>query len=1086
MPAMGATTGTATIVFTDLVDSTELRSTLGEHAADDLRREHDAALTAAVTAHRGRVVKGGGDGIMAAFESASDGVAAAVAMQQAVYEVGRRRRLRLGMRVGVSAGDVSWEAGDGFGLPVVEAARLQEAAAPGQILCAEIVRGLARGRAGLEFGPGTSLSLKGLVEPVTAYEIPWSPPTATPRTMLLPLFGRSAEVGLVMEAWDGATNGAGGAVLVAGEPGIGKTRLVEEVARGVTRSGGTVWWGTAYEGEGRAYGPITEMLDAYLHVADPTAAAQQLGATAGLVARLAPAVRDLVEITYAAPLAPDVERERTVDAILEFAAAVASTAPLLVVVDDAHWADASTVRLLRTLVRRSARLPVLVVVAYRDVDVDRGHPLADALAEWRRQSSVVRIALRGLDRDTVGELLGALVDRDDAPAALVSAISAETDGNPLFVREVILHLLEEGQIGRGEWSAPVAELGIPDGVSVAIGRRLSRLSEEANRLLAVASAFDAGFELGDVTAVAGLGEDAALDAIDAALAAQIVRPADGFDRYDFVHALIRHTLWAQLNPSRQVRLHRAIAEQIEKRSGHNPDPDEAIALARHFHQSAALRGAERGVGYAVMAADHAAARFAPTEEERAVAIALELLPAGDDRSAALHERGARAAILAQDWSRALDHARQAVDEVATSKGPGAACELVLKLGRLAERVEVNAGWPFGRLVDVHRAELDPIGEVGVQLLAWHVTAGEYVDPDNPGIPVDSPERRRMNDLAGRLPPNRRPRGPTGYCYPSAAAMLAEYRRGDTRVAWIRGLGGDGLYREFADAIRRRVDKLSAVGYLRIPVVGLALIGRLRLVLGELDRAAEIQAEGEQLLERLEPGPNMAGQFKTLSILRAQLVDVSLARALEGVEAYVANANRTDNRWASAMVRMWAASLRAALGDHRGACDELAANLGAVERGFLGAQNYPFIVHNAAQVLWWTSSAEHAELLEHNLQAKVLDPDFSYLESDGRWTAALLCALTGRYDEARGWFQQAYDRLEAQEAVLLLPHVCCDEALMEIRRGPGRDRRHALQRLDEARRWANHIGLPNLVPRIDDLHDQLVSPRPTGELRQART
>ena len=159
---MGSTTGTATIVLTDLVGSTALRSQLGERAADELRRDHDAALTAAVSAHRGRVVKGAGDGILAAFDSASDGVAAAVAMQQAVHELGRRRRLRAGDPGGVSAGDVSWEDGDCFGLPVVEAARLEAAASPGQILCAEIVRALARGRASVEFGPAASLSLKGL------------------------------------------------------------------------------------------------------------------------------------------------------------------------------------------------------------------------------------------------------------------------------------------------------------------------------------------------------------------------------------------------------------------------------------------------------------------------------------------------------------------------------------------------------------------------------------------------------------------------------------------------------------------------------------------------------------------------------------------------------------------------------------------------------------------------------------------------------------------------------------------------------------------------------------------------------------
>ena len=306
-------------------------------------------------------------------------------------------------------------------------------------------------------------------------------------------------------------------------------------------------------------------------------------------------------------------------------------------------------------------------------------------------------------------------------------------------------------------------------------------------------------------------------------------------------------------------------------------------------------------------------------------------------------------------------------------------------------------------------------------------------------------------------------------------MLDDYRRGYARLAWIRGLGGDGYYREAADAIRRRVDKLSAVGYLRHPSCGPSADGRLRLVLGELDRAAEIQAEGEQLLERLEPGSNMAGQFETLSILRAQLVDVTLAEALDGVEWYVANANRPDNRWASAMVRMWAASLRAALGDHRGACDELAANLVAVERGFLGAQNYPFMVHNAAQVLWWTASADHADVLEHNLHAKVLEPDFSYAESDGRWTAALLCAAhrplrRGPRLVPAGLRPADHPRSHPAPTPRLLrrsPHGGPSPAR-------ARYRRHGLERLDEARRWIDHIGLPNLLPRVNQLHDELVS------------
>jgi class 3 adenylate cyclase len=148
---VGAVTGTLTVVFTDLAESTALRARLGERLADAVRRDHDRALAEVVARHHGRVVKATGDGILAVFESASDAVAASAAMQQAIHSLGRARGFELAIRMGLSAGDVSWEDGDCFGLPVVEAARLEEAAEPGQILCPEIVRALARGRADVEF-----------------------------------------------------------------------------------------------------------------------------------------------------------------------------------------------------------------------------------------------------------------------------------------------------------------------------------------------------------------------------------------------------------------------------------------------------------------------------------------------------------------------------------------------------------------------------------------------------------------------------------------------------------------------------------------------------------------------------------------------------------------------------------------------------------------------------------------------------------------------------------------------------------------------------------------------------------------------
>ena len=1071
---MAPSTGTATIVMTDLAGSTALRSQLGEEAADALRREHDAALTDVVVAHRGRVVKGAGDGILAAFDSASDAVAASVAMQQAVHELGRRRRLALKIRVGISAGDVSWENGDCFGLPVVEAARLEGAAEPGHILAAEIVRVLARGRAGAEYRSVGELVLKGLDEPVSACEILWAPVETTPAdpATSTPWVGRTAELGVLTAAWEAARSGAGGAVLVGGEPGIGKTRLLHEFAAKVRAGGGLVWWGAAYEGEGRAYGPVTEMLEEHVRVTPAGALAGQLGPGAGLVARVAPSVREaLGDVDEPVVVSPEVERDRMVDALAEFAVGVATGVPLVIVVDDAHWADAATVGWVRHLVRRAAQLAVLVVVAYREVDLDRRHPLADVLPAWRRDPWVRRIGLTGLDREAVGGLLTGLA-LDDVPAEFVNAITRETGGTPFFIREVILHLVEEGRVRRqdGRWVTDAVEsLGIPEGVREVIGRRLSRLSADTNRLLSVASAFDAGFDLTDAAALSGLGEAAALDAIDEALSAQVIRPGEGFDRYVFEHALFRHTLWAELNPSRQVRLHRAIAEQLERRCDHQPSAEHAIVLARHFHHSSALPGSERGVPYALLAVAHAAARFASTEEHDALSIALELLPDGDDRAPALFERAALVAILAGDRDAALLHARRAVDAVAEIDGPSAGCVLATRLGRQADKAEVNSGWRFGLLAAPYRDALDPTGAAAVQLLAWEVDHAEFLDPKNPGIAVDSSARRHLQDLAGRLEPGQRP---GSYLYPTAAALLADYRQGRRSLAIRLAFEGPGLYREAADALRRQIEQLDRTGQVGPSLFLRGALGRLLLILGELAAAAVIQAEGELLMPRVEPDSNNAVHFEAIAARHRWLVDDDVTPMLAEWSSLRDPFAREDLKWMAGQGQIAEAYCLTALGDHASGMAKLRESLTVIERAHVGALNFNWAIFAATQASWIANDAEHAAMLEHQLHTKVLDPDFSRLDTDGRWDAAVLCALTDRPDEARVWFQRSHDRLISREAILLVPHVCRDEALMEVRLGPAGDRTNGLRRIDQAREWIERIGLPNLLPRIDALSAQL--------------
>ena len=183
-------------------------------------------------------------------------------------------------------------------------------------------------------------------------------------------------------------------------------------------------------------------------------------------------------------------------------------------------------------------------------------------------------------------------------------------------------------------------------------------------------------------------------------------------------------------------------------------------------------------------------------------------------------------------------------------------------------------------------------------------------------------------------------------------------------------------------------------------------------------------------------------------------------------------DRADLRWLSGVLALTSALRTAKHGDTESALDAVGRHLAVITRGAVGAPNYVMGVAVAAATLFEADSDRYADVIERNLHAKVLAPDFHYPEYDGRWSAAQLCAVTGRPAEARVWFQRAYDRLTEQGAVLLLPHVAYDEALMEARLGADGDRVNGLRRLDEAQAWAQRIGLPSLGARLDDLAARL--------------
>lgn len=431
--------------------------------------------------------------------------------------------------------------------------------------------------------------------------------------MQAPLIGREEELERLGAALGDAEGGRGRVVMLAGEAGIGKTALARAFAELAVERGAAVLRGDALEGDWQPpFGPWAEAIGGYARTTDPTELEAQLGPGAPVIADLVLDVRTALPHMPRPPrLPPDQERFRLYEGIARFLAAATEARPVVLALDDLHWADLDSLQLLRYVCRTSRDARVLVVGTYRrsEVDAEPGHPLADLLAMVGRETGYERIPLGGFDRGQVDEYLRALA-REQLPAEVVDALHRETDGNPFFLRELFLHLMEEERIQPrdGAW-ATAGGLTVPESVRHVLSRRLSRLSAHASEMLRLASALTGGFDFRILQALTRLSPEELLDAIDEALAAGLLRAAEDEATYDFAHALVRHALMSELNPDRQARLHRRVAEAFEE-SYRGSELEHAAELAAQYRASAPLPGAERGVAYALAAAEQADASHA--------------------------------------------------------------------------------------------------------------------------------------------------------------------------------------------------------------------------------------------------------------------------------------------------------------------------------------------------------------------------------------------------------------------------------------------------------------------------------------------
>jgi len=617
------------VVFTDLVNSTAIRVALGESRADQLRREHDEALGRVTESCGGRVVKSTGDGVMAAFGSAYDAVRAAVGMQQAVHDLASvwSEVESLAIRVGVSVGDVSVEEDDCFGTPVVEAARLEAQAAAGEILCSELVRALAGSRAAVSYQPVGALELKGLAAPLQAWRIEWAPAAghgvAFPASLSLSrpdeFVDRLAEVDALLVAADEAGRGRRSLVLVGGEPGVGKTWLVSEAAARLHAQGAIVLAGGCSAFGAHPFQPFVELFGQWAASVPADEVRQVAGDDLAIVAALVPALAHQLE-GGVAPRAVGDDPLTILDAVGAVLDSLADRAPLVVVLDDLQWADPASVRLIAHLVHAPRPTRLLVVGTYRDTEVT-GQPFQQLLEGLAGRDGVHQLRLEGLDRDAVADVLGAA----GLPRALATLLHDETDGNALFVREVRLRL---GELGEVSEHTDLTDIGVPDGVRAVIRQRLRRLDPSTAELLVTAAVIGPSFELDVLDAATGADRDV-LAALEDATAARLV-DEQGAGRFRFTHALVHEALLGEVLASRRARLHRQIAEAIERTPG-EATPTRIGQLAHHWLAAGGDDGRSRGVGYSIRAGDAACAVLALDDADAYFHQALSVLGDSGDR-----------------------------------------------------------------------------------------------------------------------------------------------------------------------------------------------------------------------------------------------------------------------------------------------------------------------------------------------------------------------------------------------------------------------------------------------------------------------
>jgi DNA-binding NarL/FixJ family response regulator len=614
--------------------------------ADVAPVERDRWLADLARTHSGVAVDLSAEIALVAFDSASAAVAAAVEMQRSTGSP---------IRIGMATGDVEWSDGVCAGPAVGAAAALLARAQPGQILTNNVVRWLAAGAAAHGFVPVGVVEIdgvEGVDEPVEAFSVDWQPveaiveprvgvdqppvplPAGIAAAVRQPLVGRDTEWQLLDDAWNRVREGAREVVLIGGEAGAGKTRLAADFARQCHEAGAIVLLGTCDAELALPYQPWVHALDHLLRSLPGFGRPQNSDRDLGDLLVLLPQLERLLPgLSRSHAADPETERYLLFSAVDRVLANAAQMAPLVLLLDDVHWAGRPTLELLRHLVRAGSAARLMVIATFRDAAADLTDPLAECLVDMQRSESVSRVRVGGLDAIDVEQFVaGALGQELDGDLRRLAAVARDrSGGNAFFLGELWRQLVQQGVVARRDdrWVVrrDVAGVGAPDSVRDVVAARMARLSRRARRPVELAAVAGQRVELRVLSLAAEMSVDDVSAGLDELVDTGFLVEVGGhLPIYQFTHALVRDTVEQVMSSSVRSRLHLRIGEALEH--VYETDPRSVYAeLAYHFSAATAVGGIERGIRYGRLAAEQARSSGAYDEAISQFEAVLQLLAA---------------------------------------------------------------------------------------------------------------------------------------------------------------------------------------------------------------------------------------------------------------------------------------------------------------------------------------------------------------------------------------------------------------------------------------------------------------------------